>query len=54
MYLSPNDMPLNKIDHVKYHLDWQNGVGTANKELPSLKTTTSSLSSSAAFPYYNS
>jgi SLAP domain-containing protein len=25
MYLSPNDTPLNKIDHVKYHLDWQNG-----------------------------
>jgi hypothetical protein len=31
MYLSPTDMPLNKIDHVKYHLDWQNGAGPANK-----------------------
>jgi len=48
-------MPLNKIDHVKYHLDWQNGAGTANKELSSLKTTTSSsLSSSTVFTYYNS
>jgi hypothetical protein len=55
MYLSPNDMPLNKIDHVKYHLDWQNGAGTANKELSSLKTTSSSsLSSSTVFTYYNS
>jgi len=54
MYLSPNDMPLNKIDHVKYHLDWQNGAGTANKELPSLKTTTSSSSSSTVFSYHNS
>ncbi len=23
MYLSPNNMPLNKIDHVKYHLEWR-------------------------------
>jgi hypothetical protein len=23
MYVSPSDMSLNEIDHVKYHLDWQ-------------------------------
>ncbi|MGB8034610.1 MAG: FxLYD domain-containing protein, partial [Nitrososphaeraceae archaeon] len=48
MYLSPNDAPLNKIDHVKYHLDWQNGAGSANKELPktgSLKTASSTVHS---------
>ena len=48
MYVSPNDTPLNKIDHVKYHLDWQNGSGTANKELPktgSLKTASSTVHS---------
>jgi hypothetical protein len=37
MYVSPNDTPLNKIDHVKYHLDWQDGAGgPANKELPKM------------------
>jgi Prolyl oligopeptidase family len=48
MYVSPTDMPLNRIDHVKYHLDWQNGSGSANKELPktgSLKTASGSESS---------
>ena len=53
MYVSPNDTPLNKIDHVKYHLDWQNGASPANKELPktgSLKTA----ASSTALSYHNS
>ena len=48
MYVSSNDTSLNKINHVKYHLDWQNGDGPANKELPktgSLKTASSTVHS---------
>jgi hypothetical protein len=40
MYLSPNDMPLDQIKSVKYHLSWQRAAGSsssppaANKILP--------------------
>ncbi len=44
MYLSPNDMPLDEINSVKYHLSWQHAAGSspsspsaASKILPQIQ-----------------